>query len=961
MTARSNWRSFLGNRLSGPRSRLAAVLAVALAPLVMFQVYALQGDRADNIALAHERAADFVAAGVERFRDATDDARTILDLVASMHDLAPQGEACNQLLSKVQATRRWARAMWVVGEDGKAACSTVPEGVGIDVSDREWYQQALARNDFILSDFYFGKLRNLPASIAALPVTDKTTGHRKVFAVTLDLRWFDEVAASLGRRIKGSVALIDSKGNMLSTYPRRDELIGQNLANSDAGSKSLQTNAGTFEGKSLNGIPRLYATHILDGTQARLVVGFDRDSIMAPVNAETRQAIIFFVLVGLIVSCAIWLAGTRVFVRPLNRLDELLRTTLETMDQGLIVVDAHGRIPFCNRRARELLELPAEVMNNYPHTDDVYDYQVMQGEFTDVPEELHPKLRPIAHRHASDIYERERPNGQILQVQTVPLGDGGVVRTFTDITARKREERALEEAMMLAERTRRDAENASAAKSEFLASMSHEIRTPLNGIMGFAEVLADQTELTEQQQHYVDMIRGAGSALLTVVNDVLEFSRIEAGAIILESRAFPLGVLVEEAMAIVAHDARLKELALSCNYDRELPAWVSGDENRLRQILLNLLNNAVKFTRAGSVKLTVAKAGGDNRVRFTIEDTGIGIPEAKHDRLFRRFSQVDTSIGREFGGSGLGLAICERLITAMHGEIGFTSQELKGSTFWFAVDLPPAQPIVAAASIATPGRRGQPARILVVDDLASNLEIVSSMLRAAGYQVETAKDGEAAIAAVIQSEFGLVLMDVQMPGLDGMAATRRIRRMEGSVADIPIVAMTAYAFAEQVEQFSAAGMNGHVGKPFRKKELLDIVEHYAGGAATKRPPPPTQQHDEMLFDQTAFDGVAELMPASSVARLLVTFQREIETPFDQKAAADRTELAKRTHRTAASAGFLGFATLSRLCKEIETICHQPGAPKLPLKQTEEQRLMALKKLETLMASYEEAAPEQAAE
>jgi len=220
------------------------------------------------------------------------------------------------------------------------------------------------------------------------------------------------------------------------------------------------------------------------------------------------------------------------------------------------------------------------------------------------------------------------------------------------------------------------------------------------------------------------------------------------------------------------------------------------------------------------------------------------------------------------------------------------------------------------------------------------------MLRSVGYQIETAQDGEAAITAITKGEYGLVLMDVQMPGLDGMAATRRIRRMPGSVADVPIIAMTAYAFAEQVEQFSAAGMNGHIGKPFRKQELLDIVRLHAGGAPDKRSAAARAQS----FDQTAFDSVAELMPAATVARLLTTFQREIEVSFDKEAAADRTALAKRAHRIVASAGFLGFASLSSVCKEIEMICHRPGKPKLPLSQAEEYRVAALKKLEALIKS-----------
>jgi PAS domain S-box-containing protein len=299
--------------------------------------------------------------------------------------------------------------------------------------------------------------------------------------------------------------------------------------------------------------------------------------------------------------------------------------------------------------------------------------------------------------------------------------DGRPVRMVglnLDVTERKRAEAALNEAKAAAEA-------ASEAKTDFLASMSHEIRTPLNGVLGYADLLLDDRSLSPDQRRHAERIRSAGNALLVVVDDILDFSKIEAGQVALEHQPFAPASLIDNAVSIVRGLAERKGLRLDVDADPGLPPHLLGDQDRLRQILLNLLNNAVKFTPHGSVTLTVrveGEPGSARRIRFAVTDTGIGIPEAKRSRLFQRFSQVDGSIQREFGGTGLGLAISRRLVELMGGEIGVASELGRGSTFWFHVSLEPAAAGGAAGcgAVAAPAGGGRRARILLVEDMPVN-------------------------------------------------------------------------------------------------------------------------------------------------------------------------------------------------------------------------------------------------
>ena len=426
-----------------------------------------------------------------------------------------------------------------------------------------------------------------------------------------------------------------------------------------------------------------------------------------------------------------------------------------------------------------------------------------------------------------------------------PDGAMRVMGTTMDVTEANAAEMALvsanvalAESAASAEALAREAQAASRAKSDFLATMSHEIRTPLNGVIGLTALLLDDT-LTPAQREDAEMIRASAEALRSIVDDILDFSKIEAGRLDLEIIDLNPHDLVDDVVAILAEQARRRGLQLDAQLATDLPPRFQGDPIRLRQILLNLVGNAIKFTPAGRVVISVQldAHGADSRVRFEVRDTGIGISAQSQAGLFEPFTQADSSTTRRYGGTGLGLAICRRLVTLMGGEIGVESKDGQGSTFWFVVPLTTTPARVASSPAATPATQhvatvtSERPPLLVVDDNPINRKVAARIAERLGFQVDTAADGQTAVEMAAQRQYIAILMDCQMPGLDGFEATAAIRAAEPTGHRTPIIALTANAFAGVRDECLAADMDDYIAKPTTVASVATVLSRWVPAAA----------------------------------------------------------------------------------------------------------------------------------
>jgi signal transduction histidine kinase/DNA-binding response OmpR family regulator len=747
---------------------------------------------------------------------------------------------------------------------------------------------------------------------------------------------------------------------------------------------------GTWIGPSaVDAVSRIHAFRRIPGRNLTVIVAMDEDEAMRPVTVWQRQA---YFLAGcmtvLLLSLALALIqGTRLARRRQVRLAndraalaasnaqfevaralvaakaEQLEATLAGMNDGVAMIDAHMCLVEWNARFPEIAGVPAERLRVGLPAEEILRAQIKSGQFGPIQEpdaEVDNRIVRLK-RDRFELVQRERPDGRTVELRRNRLPDGGFVAIYTDVTDQKRAEEALHQAQTAAE-------TATAEKSRFVAIVSHEIRTPLNALLSTIQLLSD-SDLAPAQQSLLAMASQSAEVLFGLVNDILDISQMEAGKLSIRSSLFALRPLLDSCKEVFAGHAAERGMILHADVAHGTPEMLIADPNRLRQIILNLLSNVVKYARPGTLRLT-AEPGGtpDTAVRLTVRDEGPVIALQVRQQLFRPFSRLDRQAGQEAAGTGLGLSICHHLMTLMNGEIGYEPWRMdngqEGNNFWITLPATalaePSQsdqtdrgfatgptqiasngrlvsaPGAAPSAILEPPRRPSPrTRVLVTEDVPVNRRLTAALLRREGHYVDVADSGQAAIEALERHPYDLVFMDISMPGMSGQDATRIIRSLPEPVRSVPIVALTGHVGTDDAAAFMADGLDDVLEKPASLPDLLRVLQthvwagdpHHGRSKATADVPDFAQPAATMaVLDQDRINELATNLPPelflSLIEACLLDLDNQLPALRRALTVGAPASVSVHAHAMVGTAAGHGMSALERRLRTIMDAAHR---------------------------------------
>jgi signal transduction histidine kinase/ActR/RegA family two-component response regulator len=724
----------------------------------------------------------------------------------------------------------------VIDKDGWLAFSNLEAPKErVFLGEREHFRVHVERADqLFISKPLLGKVSGKWSIQFTRPLLDGNV-FKGVLVVSVSPDVFTAFHQRLGQ--DSTVSLVADSGDYLARHPDGLQAMGKKLADLPfMQADPPQSGAYTRVGK-VDGLERIYGFYRLPEYGLTVNVGRPLGQALLPYENHRQTVLLVATGISLLIVVLLLmlyrsLAARAAVEQKLQASQAMLRSAVETIGEAFVIYDQEDRLAFCNEQYRDYYRTSADLLVPGKTFEEIIRTGAERGQYKAAIGRVDAWVaeRLAIHRSGETDLIQPLDNGRWLRIRERKTPEGFIVGFRTDITELYQAKEA--------------AESANRAKSSFLAMMSHEIRTPMNGMLGMAQLLLSPNLPENERLDYARTILNSGQTLLTLLNDVLDLSKIEAGKFDLAAVAFNPQQLIQETVALFAGSAREKGVELQGQWCGEAGQRYRADPIRIRQMLTNLVSNAVKFTASGFVRVearTMTGEDGQALLEFTVRDSGIGIAPDKHALLFQPFSQADSSTTRLYGGSGLGLSIVRRLAELMGGSVGVDSRQGEGATFWFRLR---AEPLAAGSNSrqaerpeSVAARRAVRGRILVVDDNAINRKVAEALLRKLGMVADAVENGSEAVRAVTAGEdYDLVLMDIQMPVMDGLEATRSIRAWELEAEQagrprLPIVALTAGAFASERVRCSEAGMDDFLAKPIDREQLSAVLQRWLGGAA----------------------------------------------------------------------------------------------------------------------------------